>query len=212
LSHDSDAREPLALIVPGLDNSGPDHWQTKWEAEMPDCRRVELGGWDRPHRNTWVNQLNLAIHQAGRPVVLVAHSLGCHAVAWWNEYEQPDADGPVKGALLVAPPEVESAAIDDRLAPFAPVMKRSFPFPTIVAASRDDPYIAFGRARRLARIWRSRFIDAGWLGHINAASGIGSWPFGQFLLRQVREMAMPWAPPHTIGPNYAALAGPAASL
>ena len=212
MSHDFDTHEPLVLIVPGLDNSGPDHWQTKWEAELPDCQRVELGGWDRPHRNTWVNQLNLAIHKAGRPVVLVAHSLGCHAVAWWNEYEQPGADGPVKGALLVAPPEVEGAAIDDRLSPFAPVMKRSFPFPTIVAASRDDPYIAFGRARRLARIWRSRFIDAGWLGHINAASGIGNWPFGQFLLRQVREMAMPWAPPHTIGPNYAALAAPAASL
>lgn len=212
MSHEFDSREPLALIVPGLGNSGPDHWQSKWETELPDCQRVDLGNWDEPHRNTWVNQLNLAIHKAGRPVVLVAHSLGCHAVAWWNEYEQPDAEGPVKGALLVAPPEVESAAIDDRLSLFAPVMKRSFPFPTIVAASRDDPYIAFGRARRLARIWRSRFIDAGWLGHINAASGIGNWPFGQFLLRQVREMAMPWAPPHAIGPNYAALAGPAASL
>lgn len=212
MSHEFDSREPLALIVPGLGNSGPDHWQSKWETELPDCQRVDLGNWDEPHRNTWVNQLNLAIHKAGRPVVLVAHSLGCHAVAWWNEYEQPDAEGPVKGALLVAPPEVESAAIDDRLSLFAPVMKRSFPFPTIVAASRDDPYIAFGRARRLARIWRSRFIDAGWLGHINAASGIGNWPFGQFLLRQVREMAMPWAPPHTIGPNYAALTGPAASL
>lgn len=212
MSHEFDSREPLALIVPGLGNSGPDHWQSKWETELPDCQRVDLGNWDEPHRNTWVNQLNLAIHKAGRPVVLVAHSLGCHAVAWWNEYEQPDAEGPVKGALLVAPPEVESAAIDDRLSLFAPVMKCSFPFPTIVAASRDDPYIAFGRARRLARIWRSRFIDAGWLGHINAASGIGNWPFGQFLLRQVREMAMPWAPPHTIGPNYAALTGPAASL
>lgn len=77
----SPTHEPLVLIVPGLENSGPDHWQTLWEREVPQCQRVELGMWDNPHRNTWVNQLNLAIHRAGRPVVLVAHSLGCHAVA-----------------------------------------------------------------------------------------------------------------------------------
>ena len=52
--------------------------------------------WDDPHRNTWVNQLNLAIHKAGRPVILVAHSLACHVVSWWAEYERPGPDGPVK--------------------------------------------------------------------------------------------------------------------
>ena len=67
---------------------------------MPGCARVELGAPDQPHRNTWVNRLNLAIHRAGRPVILVAHGLGCHAVAWWNEYERPSAEGPVQGALL----------------------------------------------------------------------------------------------------------------
>lgn len=191
----SNEREPLVLLVPGLANSGPNHWQTHWEREVPDCARVELGRWDDPHRNTWVNQLDLAIHKAGRPVILVAHSLGCHAVAWWNEYERPTADGPVQGALLVAPPDVEGHDADGRLGRFAPVMRRTMPFPTILAASRDDPYIDFGRARRLARIWKSRFIDAGWLGHINADSGIGSWPFGQFLLRQLRTAILPWEPP-----------------
>ena len=66
-------------------------------------------------------------------------------------------------------------------------MPRALPFPSILAASRDDPWIAFGRARRLARIWKSRFVDAGWLGHINADSGIRDWPFGQFLLRQLKR-------------------------
>jgi predicted alpha/beta hydrolase family esterase len=187
----SENTEPLVLLVPGLNNSGPTHWQTLWERELPDTARVELGMWDDPHRNTWVNQLNLAIHRAGRPVVLVAHSLACHAVAWWNEYEQPGPDSPVLGALLVAPPDVEEAGVDPRLGRFAPVMRRAFPFPTILAASRDDPYLRFDRARRLARIWKSRFIDAGWLGHINADSGIRDWPFGQFLLRQLRSAIEP---------------------
>ena len=197
--------EPLVLLVPGLGGSGPDHWQSYWERELA-CERVDLGRWDDPHRNTWVNKLNLAIHRARRPVILVAHSLGCHVVAWWNEYERPGAGSPVLGALLVAPPDVEGdGVIDPRLARFAPVMRTPLPFPSIVAASRDDPYMAFGRSRRLARIWKSRFIDAGWLGHINAESGIGSWPFGQFLLRQLKsELAREPVPVR--GPHHAALA------
>jgi predicted alpha/beta hydrolase family esterase len=142
----------------------------------------------------------------------VAHSLGCHAIAWWNEYERPEPDGPVVGALLVAPPEVEDRPLDERLTPFAPVMKRALPFPSILAASRDDPYITFGRARRLARIWKSRFIDAGWLGHINAKSKIGNWPFGQFLLRQLRTTAQPWVPPVLSGRNLSELSTPSRGL
>jgi predicted alpha/beta hydrolase family esterase len=202
--------EPLVLVIPGLNGSGPDHWQTLWQRELPHAERVELGMWDDPHRNTWVNQLNLAIHNvtknwAGRPVVLVAHSLACHVVSWWAEYERPDADGPVKAALLVAPPEVEHDGVDPRLARFAPVMPRALPFPSILAASRDDPWIAFGRARRLARIWKSRFVDAGWLGHINADSGVRDWPFGQFLLRQLKAAAEPRNQPLLRGRNYATL-------
>ncbi len=203
--------EPLVLLVPGLNDSGPDHWQSHWERELDDCAKVDLGSWDDPHRNSWVNRLNLAIHRAQRPVILVAHSLGCHAVAWWNEYERPDANGPVQGVMLVAPPEVEEGPeveggrVDSRLARFAPVMRTAFPVPSIVVASRDDPYIRFDRARRLARIWRSRFVDAGWLGHINADSDLHGWPFGQFLLRQLKSAVEPVAAPLLPRGNYATL-------
>lgn len=189
-THRSD-QAPLILTVPGLNNSGPDHWQSLWERELPDCQRVDLGMWDAPHRNTWVNKLNLAIHRAGRPVILVAHSLGCHAVAWWAEYERPQQDGPVVGALLVAPPEVEAPGIDPRLARFAPVMPRKLPFTSILAASENDPYIAFGRAKRLARIWGSRLVDVGPLGHINAESRLGDWPYGQYLLGRIVDAVAP---------------------
>lgn len=177
--------EPLLLIIPGLGNSGPTHWQSIWERERDDCRRVDLGMWDRPHRNTWVNKLNQAIAEADRPVVLVAHSLGCHAVAWWNALERPGEDGKVVGALLVAPPVVEGAPIDGRLAAFAPLVRERLPFPSILAASRDDPYAGFGHARKMARLWGSRLVDTGWIGHINANSGIGNWPFGLHLLNRL---------------------------
>lgn len=178
-------QDPLILIVPGLHNSGPEHWQTKWEMERGDCVRVDLGMWEKPHRNTWVNKLNLAIHRANRPVILVAHSLGCYAVAWWAHYEQPARGHPVLGALLVAPPEVDTIDSASPLTTFAPTPEIELPFDTIVVASHDDHYIPYERARRLASIWGGQFADAGRSGHINADSGLGSWAFGQFLLDQL---------------------------
>lgn len=195
---------PLLLTVPGIDNSGPRHWQTRWERELEDCHRVELGMWSRPHRNTWVNRLNAAITDAGRPVILIAHSLGCHAVAWWNELEQQPG-GRVAGALLVAPPWLGDAPHDERLTAFAPVPRARLRFPAILAASHDDPFASFGQSRKMARQWGCRFVDAGWLGHINADSDIGSWPFGKYLLdRLLFNLAWPpveqdGIPPRSLG-------------
>lgn len=177
--------DPLILTVPGLNNSGPGHWQTLWEERLDNCVRVDLGTWDRPHRNTWVNKLNLAIAGADRPVVLAAHSLGCLAVAWWASLERPRPDHRVLGALLVAPPEVDFFPADERLSGFAPTPRGPLPFPSILAASRNDPYMGIRMARRLAQSWGSGFADAGAIGHINADSGIGDWPFGRFLLGRI---------------------------
>jgi predicted alpha/beta hydrolase family esterase len=180
-----DVREPLVLTVPGLNNSGPTHWQTLWEQQRGDCRRAELGMWDKPHRNTWVNKLNLAIRHADRRVVLVAHSLGCIAVAWWAHFEGREAASRVAGALLVAPPEVDFFPLDPRLETFAPTPSHELPFPSILVGSRNDPYMGFRTAQRLAKVWGSRFADAGTSGHINADSQLGDWQFGQFLLGQL---------------------------
>ncbi|NKI98261.1 alpha/beta hydrolase [Novosphingobium sp. SG707] len=175
---------PLVLTVPGLGNSGPDHWQTRWEAIHPHCRRVELGLWDRPHRNTWINQLNLALRRAPGPVLLAAHSLGCHAVTAWAAME-PDAASLVAGALLVAPPEVDFFPLDPRVSAFSPTASGPLPFPSLLLASRNDPYCGQPAARVLARMWGARFLDAGALGHINAESGLGDWEEGWRLLAQL---------------------------
>ena len=128
------------LIVPGINDGGPQHWQSRWATKRGDCRRVDLGMCDHPYRNTWVNKLNLAIRRAHRPVVLVAHSLDCLAVAWWAQYEQPAFGDPVIGALLVAPPDVDRPGLDPRLARFGACPRTALPFPSFLAASHDDPY------------------------------------------------------------------------
>ena len=63
-------RAPVILTVPGLNNSGPDHWQTVWERKRGDCVRVELGDWSTPRRDAWVRKLDQAIRAARGPVVL----------------------------------------------------------------------------------------------------------------------------------------------
>jgi len=184
------AREPAVLLVPGLDGSGPSHWQSIWAERWPDCRKVDLGTWSKPHRNTWINNLNLAIRDAGRPVVLVAHSLGCLAVAWWATFEQREWASPVMGALLVAPPKVDFFPRDERIRCFSPTPAAPLPFPSRLIASRDDPWIGFHTAQMLARRWGSTFVDAGASGHINADSGLGHWEFGRRELAKLLRQDM----------------------
>lgn len=141
--------------------------------------------WDRPHRNAWVTKLDQAIASARSPVILVAHSLGCIAVAWWAALSAQPYGWPVAGALLVAPADVDRAGVAAELAPFAPAPKQPLPFPSILAASTDDPWITADRAHSLAVDWGSHFVDMGPLGHLNAASGLGEWPEGRELLERV---------------------------
>lgn len=178
---DDRAGPPVVLCIPGLHNSGPDHWQTIWERERGDCQRVELGMWEAPRRNPWVTKLDHAIAAARPPVILVAHSLGCLAVAWWAALSGQPLGGPVAGALLVAPPDVEGCG-GSMLADFAPTPHVNLPFPSILVASRDDSYASFQKSRDMAAFWGSDLVDGGNLGHINSDSGLGAWHEGQALL------------------------------
>ncbi|QNA83414.1 alpha/beta hydrolase [Sphingomonas sp. So64.6b] len=180
-----DPAQPTILTVPGLGGSGPSHWQTLWESSRPDTVRVELGMWNTPHRNAWVTKLDQAIRRAQAPVILAGHSLGCLAIAWWAELTRQPYGWPVAGALLVAPADADRAKAQDELKAFGPTPSTPLPFPSIVVASRDDPWIDIDRAHSLAVSWGSHFVDAGEQGHLNAASGIGWWSEGQELLERV---------------------------
>ena len=182
-------RAPACLIVPGLGNSTEGHWQTNWEADRADCERVELGLWEAPDRNVWVGKLDRAIVDADAPVILVAHSLGCTTVAWWASLVGAEGTGKVRGALLVAPPDVERNGVDPRVASFAPAPREVLPFPTIVVASSDEPYAPLAKAGEIAAAWGAAFVDAGAKGHMNAASHMGLWPDGQALLEQLIDGA-----------------------
>lgn len=180
---------PTILTVPGFNNSGPSHWQTIWERTRGDTHRAELGMWSTPHRNVWVTKLDQAIRAAQAPVILVAHSLGCIAVAWWARLAGQPYAHPVAGALLVAPADVDDTDSPTSLSGFAPAPDMLLPFPSILVGSTDDPWITRDRAHSLAVAWGSHFVDVGAQGHINAASDLGTWNEGQELLEQLIDLS-----------------------
>jgi len=179
---------PVCLIVPGLHDSGPGHWQTIWERERHDCLRVQLGMWSDPVRNVWISRIDQAVGAAQGPVVLVGHSLGCHAILWWASLLGENAPSNVVGALLVAPPDVDRLGADPRIERFAPTPKSVLPFPTTIVASNDDPWCHADRADELACALGAHFVLLDGAGHINADSGLGAWREGQELLERVLDV------------------------
>jgi uncharacterized protein len=174
------------LIIPGLNGSGPHHWQTRFEQSFPGARRVYQDDWRRPNRGAWVERLVAAI-EAAPGGVLVAHSLGCALVADVAA-ERPDLA--IAAALLVAPADVESPRhTPERIRRFAPIPRKALPFRSVMVASRNDPYMALARARELANAWGAEFLDAGPVGHINIDGGFGPWPIGERILRALMTLA-----------------------
>ena len=160
------------LILPGWQNSGPDHWQSRWERKH-GYQRVEQHDWQRPLRGDWIARLEDVLLSCNEPAVLVAHSLGCLTAAAWAAHSKNTHL--VKAALLVAPPDTQREEIAQMLPGWAVPLKE-LPFESTVFASSNDPFCSLAQAQRFALAWGSRFIDIGQRGHINAESGLGDWP------------------------------------
>ena len=169
------AKDADILIIPGYTNSGPDHWQTRWEEKLSSARRVEQAEWSKPVLADWKANLVAAVNSATKPVILVAHSLGVATAV----QAVPEFRNKIAGAFFVAPPDVANPNVRPRhLMTFGPYPRDPLPFPSITVASRNDPFCAFDVAEDIAGAWGSLFIDAGERGHINAESGHGPWPEG----------------------------------
>ncbi len=180
------------LIVPGYEDSGPDHWQSRWVRNLKTARRVEQANWLEPDREAWVGRILEAVAAATRPPVLVGHSLGVAAIL--NAAHRVGRSR-VAGAFLVSPSDLDSTSswppIDGRnwadiVASFAPMPTATLPFPARVVASSNDPFCSIPRAQELAAAWGADISIVADAGHINTASGHGPWPeglltFGMFL-------------------------------
>jgi uncharacterized protein len=171
------------LLLPGWLDSGPGHWQTRWETLHGD-QRVQQSDWLWPRRGDWMARLEEVLLGSDEPALLAAHSLGSQLVAAWAAHSTQTAR--VKGALLVAPPDTERDDMPPNLCNWRPIVRARLPFAAIVVTSRDDPYSSSERAAGLAQDWGAERVDIGPRGHINGDSGLGDWPEGRALLERLR--------------------------
>lgn len=171
----------IPLIVPGLRGSGRDHWQTWLEGQLPGAQRVQQTDWDAPDLLRWSIAVANHIGRLDAPVVLIAHSFGALAAALAGTVRSEW----IEAALLVAPADPAKFGA----ARFLP--REPLPFPSMVVASTNDPWVNHEVARGWARRWNSRFVSVGALGHINTESGHGPWPQGLELLDELLGAARP---------------------
>ncbi len=176
------------LIVPGLRDHVPEHWQTLLEARLPNAVCVPRMKYDKLACGAWVAELDRALARIEGPLILVAHSAGVMITAHWARAHRR----PIRGALLAAPPDFESPLPEgyprmDVLQQngWLPTPRDRLPFPSIVAASTNDPLGSFDRAAALAEAWGSRLVNIGPVGHLNPASGFGEWPQAVSLIQDL---------------------------
>jgi predicted alpha/beta hydrolase family esterase len=172
-------RDPRVLIVPGLNNSGPGHWQTRWQSLYPTFERVEQARWDEPVLEVWSERLDQVLRGDDRPTLIVAHSFGCLTTV----HRASSGVSNLIGALLVAPADPDKFGVSNGL------RDASLPCRSIVIGSIDDPWMTTRRAAYWANAWGSEFVNAGALGHINAESDLGYWKFGLSQLHRLVSAA-----------------------
>ncbi|QKE64997.1 alpha/beta hydrolase [Aquipseudomonas campi] len=166
------------LILPGWQGSPDNHWQSHWLRSLPNALRVEQADWDQPDPVSWVAALERAISAANSPVILIAHSLGCITVARWAAQAPLASLRQVRGALLVAPADVERPGCPPALQGFAPIPRDLLPFPSQLVGSDNDPAASAARALQLARDWGAQAAVLTGVGHINVKSGHQRWEQG----------------------------------
>jgi predicted alpha/beta hydrolase family esterase len=174
------------LVIPGLHDSAPDHWQSRLQAHFRHSVRVEQQDWATPDLNAWAERIESTL--AAQPParwVAVAHSFGCLALL--RHLATRHADGNrhhgVQSALLVAPADPDKFNIAELLPQGHPGID------TVLIASESDPWMAYPQALSWARTWGSHLINLGDAGHINVASGFGPLPLATAVAQQLIHLA-----------------------
>ena len=156
------------IFVPETGRVSPEHWISRWSAKLSTARLVDAGEPQETRRRL------VAAARVSRPTLLIGYSTGAIAVA----LAAPNLSGAdVRGAFLVAPPSDDAlAGLEDGAWPATP--RALLPWPSVLVASRTDPWTSHRQSQALAEDWGAQFVDAGEAGRLDADSGHGPWPDG----------------------------------
>jgi len=174
-------RPPRILIIPGINDSGPAHWQTWLQAQYRDARRVTQRDPSKPELERWAERIQRTLEVAGEGEWLaVAHSFGALALV---RHLADHPDSPIREALLVAPAEPDKFGLAEALP------HQRLPRRTRLIASSNDPWMSAASAARWAHRWGASFSNLGAVGHINTEAGFGPFPLAKAWVDAARQRA-----------------------
>jgi len=173
------------IIIPGLGGSGPNHWQSLWKEHHSHCQILSVDDWNMPDKEHWLASLEKMMSKCISAPLVVAHSLGGILFVHWVSRHKSI---PIKGALLVAPPDVDDKhKIPAEATCFAPIPMTPLPFPSIVVASENDSFASLQRSQAFAVAWGADFVNVGRCGHINSDSHLKDWNDGWKMLNSLND-------------------------
>ncbi|MDX7998664.1 alpha/beta hydrolase [Xenorhabdus sp. Reich] len=176
--------EKTYLIVPGYTNSGPDHWQSYLERKYSNIIRVQQSDWNSPIREKWINRLDETIEKTSGEIFLIGHSCGAVTVTQWAAERKCSR---IKGALLVAPADIDSPDAPSEIQVQRPMAMSPLPFPSTIVCSDNDEFLSLEKARTLANCWKSDLIVLPGAGHIHTAAGYGEWLAGECIINEISD-------------------------
>ena len=183
---------PVLVIVHGWQGSGPEHWQSRLAARLPEVRYPRLPDADRPRRAAWLAAL--ADTLAGLPdggFDVVCHSL---AVPLWLHHAAAGSGPRAARVLLVAPPS-PTLTVPELAGflppPLDPAAVARVAGHTELLGTDDDPYCPEGALAAYGRPLGvpTTVVPGG--GHLNVEAGYGPWPAME---AWARSPGRRWAP------------------
>lgn len=173
------------LVLPGWQGNASSHWQRQW-AKTYGYQIIEQHDWIKPLRGDWLARLDDVIADIDGAIYLLAHCIGCFQVASWAAISKQA--GKVKGAMLVAPADVEAKPLCEILSSWKPIALAPLPFKSLLISSENDPFCSTERAKIFANSWGSNWIKLDAKGHLNADSNLGAWPEGHAFLTELMKV------------------------
>jgi len=171
------------VFVAGYGNSTGEHWQRLWFENTKNAYWLEQKNWNAPNRDVWIEEVNKTLLHIKTPILIIAHSIGCHTVVEWVKKYYKNQD--IIGALLVAPPDTSRVDFPKEIKGYENPPLEKLPFDSICVLSSDDPYSNLQIAEKLARSWGSEIVHLENKGHINLDSNLGYWEEGREILKKL---------------------------
>jgi predicted alpha/beta hydrolase family esterase len=176
------------LVLPGYTGSGPAHWQSWLAVELANRGATvdvpRLTDPDHPDVDVWLRELREHLALAPRDAERIALTHSCGALLWLHHAagltdRHEDHLLRFDRVLLASPPGPgwhNADVVGFLPAPLGRAGIRRAAAVSRMVAGDDDPYCPPAEARAYARSLDVELdvIPAG--GHLNTASGYGTWP------------------------------------